>query len=119
MNTNLQKHYRIIRSLTDLLDNKFDVLGIKFGIDPLLGIIPGLGDVISFALSIYLLLIAVQMSIPNKIVYKMLVNIVLDFLIGLIPILGDFTDFFYKSNARNLDLLDRHLAKNSPFNPRA
>lgn len=109
INENRMRHYKIVKALTELLDNKFEVFGIRFGIDPVLGLIPGIGDVISVALSIYTVIIARQMNIPGTALNRMLFNIILDFAIGIIPVAGDFSDFFFKANQKNMNILKSYV----------
>lgn len=91
--------------LTTLLDEQFTVFGIKFGIDPLLDFIPGIGNFIGVGISLYLVWIGKQMNIPNEALFKMIRNIILDFLLGIIPILGEFADVAFRSNSKNLAIL--------------
>ncbi len=90
-----------------LLDSRFRVPGtdIRFGIDPLIGIIPVAGDIIGAAWSLRLLAIARQLGTEPALVRKMLLIIAVDFLLGLTPILGPLIDIFFRSNMRNLGLL--------------
>lgn len=91
----------------ELLDSKFRVpnTDIRFGIDPLLGLIPGVGDWIGGAFSIYFLFYAVLLKAKTAVLLRMFVNILLDVLIGSIPLLGDAFDVFWKTNERNAALL--------------
>lgn len=104
----MNKHLRAAQYITDLLENRFRILGIRFGLDPILGIFPGFGDIVTAALSAYLVWIAVQMKVPSDVVSKMLQNILVDFLVGIIPVLGDLSDFVYKANTRNMKLLRQY-----------
>lgn len=104
----MEKHLKTANFLAKLLDSKFNFLGIRFGLDPLLGLIPGLGEVVTVAMSLYIVWIGIQMKLPQVRIYQMLGNIVVDFLVGIIPVLGDIFDIFYKSNIRNLDILNKY-----------
>jgi hypothetical protein len=99
-----------LRKWSVLLDSAFRVPGTKmtFGLDPILGLIPGLGDVTTPLFSALVLLHAVRWRIPRVIVLRMLINAVADLAIGAIPFLGDFIDFGWKANVRNLALLERY-----------
>jgi hypothetical protein len=99
-----------LRKWSVLLDSAFRVPGTKmtFGLDPLLGLIPGLGDVTTPLFSALVLLHAVRWRIPRVILLRMLINAVADLAIGAIPFLGDFIDFGWKANVRNLALLERY-----------
>lgn len=98
-------------ALTRLLDEAFRVPGTRwrFGLDPLLGLVPGLGDLIGAAVGAYGVLAARQLGAPLAIQLRMLGNIALDAFAGSIPLVGDVTDFFFKANRRNRDLLARWL----------
>jgi uncharacterized protein DUF4112 len=99
-----------LRRWSVLLDSAFRVPGtnLTFGLDPIIGLIPGLGDLTSPLFAALLLLHAVRMRIPRVVQVRMLINAVIDLLIGLIPVLGDVFDFGWKANVRNLALLERH-----------
>lgn len=99
------------RTLTNLLDTAVRVPGtsFRFGLDPVLGLIPGLGDVAGAALSGYVVLLASQLGAPTAVIVRMLGNIVIDTVGGTLPVLGDLFDAGWKSNSRNLALLERHL----------
>ncbi len=101
----MERHLKIASSLTHLLENRFRIFGKKFGLDPILGVIPGIGDVIPIILSFYLVWIAVQLRLPDDKISLMIRNIVIDFFIGIIPLIGDVGDFFYKSNTKNLQII--------------
>lgn len=107
-NVQMEKHLRMARILTKLLDNQFSFLGIKFGLDPIMDLIPGLGDIAGAVLSLYLVWIALRMKVPEKHVWKMLRNILIDFLLGLTPFAGSIADVFFKSNVMNLKILEKN-----------
>ncbi|MFN8294761.1 MAG: DUF4112 domain-containing protein [Chitinophagales bacterium] len=100
-----------IARLTKLMDSQFRIPGtsITFGIDPIIGLIPGLGDVLDYAISAYLLVAMVQNGASGKSVAKMILNITIDGIVGLIPFFGRFFDIFYKANRRNLILAIEHF----------
>jgi hypothetical protein len=99
------------RTITRLLDSVVRVPGtsFRFGLDPIVGIIPGLGDVAGAALSGYVVLLASRMGAPTSVLVRMLGNVALDTAVGTVPLLGDLFDAGFKSNTRNLALLERHL----------
>ena len=99
-----------LRKWSVLLDSAFRIPGTRltFGLDPLIGLIPGLGDLTTPFFAVVLLLHAVRLRIPKVIQVRMLINAVLDLVIGLIPVVGDFFDFGLKANVRNLALLERY-----------
>jgi hypothetical protein len=81
---------------------------LTFGFDPILGLIPGLGDLTTPFFAALLLLHAVRLRIPRVVQVRMLINAAIDLAIGVIPFLGDFFDFGWKANVRNLALLERY-----------
>ena len=101
------------RQLTRWLDSSFQVPGtrLRFGWEPVIGLVPGIGDAVGAALSSVLLWTAYRLGVPRIVQVRMLVNVALDTAIGAIPLLGDPYDFFFRSNRRNLDLLERALAE--------
>jgi hypothetical protein len=98
---------RRLRWLSTLLDSAVRVPGtrFRFGIDPLLGLIPGAGDAVSTLCSLYILYEAARLGRPRTVLARMTANIALDTLVGAIPILGDLFDFAFKANQRNLRLI--------------
>jgi hypothetical protein len=90
-----------------LLDDGWLIPGTrwKIGLDPVIGLIPGWGDAISTAISLYVPYCGMQLKCPKSLVMKMLLNIGLDALISVIPVLGDLFDFGFKANRRNALLL--------------
>jgi len=93
-----------------LLDDIFRIPGtnIRFGLDGIIGLIfPGAGDAVTGAAAITLLLRALRERVPTIILVRMLGNVGLDFLLGLVPGLGDAVDFVYKGSRRNLRLIER------------
>ncbi len=102
----MKNHLKVARLISSLLDNQFKIGRFEFGLDPIIGLIPGIGDALGLLFSLYLLFIGWQMKIPSSALLTMLKNILLDFLIGSLPVVGDFADFFYKSNKMNLRILE-------------
>ena len=82
---------------------------LRFGLDPIIGLIPGLGDSISALISAASLIYAARCGVPKILIARMSVNILVNELIGLVPGVGDAFSFWFKSNARNYDLLRQHL----------
>ena len=99
-----------LRKWAILLDSAFRVpgTGMRFGLDPLVGLIPGVGDVVTGLFSVLMLLHAVRLRVPKVVLARMTVNVGLDLLAGVVPIIGDLFDAGYKANLRNLTLLERH-----------
>lgn len=97
-----------------LLDDaiRVPILNRRIGLDPLIGLIPGAGDTVAALMAATTLLSALKHGVPGVTIARMGVNIALDYVIGLVPLLGDLGDFAFKANRRNLELLRRHaLAK--------
>lgn len=105
----MNTHLRIATALTKLLDEQFRIGKFSFGLDPILGLFPGLGDMISLGLSFYLVFVAMLLHVPEDKLTQMIKNIILDFLIGLLPVIGDVADVFYKANKKNLQILHEHV----------
>jgi hypothetical protein len=101
-----------VRRLAWLLDNSLPVPGTRWriGLDPLLGLVPGLGDLIGAALSGWILLEGDRLGAGRATLLRMLWNVLVETIIGAIPVLGDLFDAGWKANAKNLALLERHLA---------
>ncbi|MGB5809130.1 MAG: DUF4112 domain-containing protein [Polyangiales bacterium] len=101
-----------LRSLSTLLDNAVRIPGTEYrvGLDPLIGLIPGGGDLVGGLLSTYIVLEAARMGVPRDRLGKMGTNILLELGVGTIPVLGDFFDVTWKANARNVALVEEHLA---------
>lgn len=110
--TDVATRARNVRVLARLLDNAIPIPGTswKIGLDPIVGLIPGIGDLISAVLSGYIILEAARADIPTLTLAKMLRNVGVDTLFGAVPALGDVFDAAWKSNTRNVALLERHLA---------
>ena len=99
-----------LRRWSVLLDSAFRVPGttMTFGLDPILGLIPGLGDLTTPLFAGLLLLHAVRMKLPRVVQLRMVMNAAIDLLIGVVPVVGDLFDFGWKANVRNLALLERY-----------
>ena len=96
-----------------LLDSQWRIPGtsMRFGIDPLVGLVPGLGDVATGLVSAYIVLMAKRLGLPNHVMARMAGNIALDVVVGSIPLLGSVFDLFYKANRRNFRLLQEHVER--------
>lgn len=93
------------------LDSQFRVpfTRIRFGLDPLIGLLPGVGDVIGLGLSLYLIAEAIKIGAGPKTVVKMVGNVLVEFFVGLVPVAGDAFDLLWKANNRNAALLRAHI----------
>ena len=97
-------------SLAKLMDAQFSIPGtsIRFGLDALIGLVPGIGDFSSFLVSGYMLSVLAKNGASGFVLARMVWNIVLDALVGSIPVLGDIFDVAFKANQRNLQLMREH-----------
>ena len=99
--------------LARLLDTQWRIPGtsMRFGMDPLVGLIPGLGDAAAGLVSAYIVVLAARLKLPNHVLARMAGNVAIDVVFGSVPILGSIFDLFYKANRRNLRLLQSHLER--------
>jgi hypothetical protein len=99
-----------LRKWAVLLDSAFQVPGTRwrFGVDPIVGLIPGAGDLVTGFFSVMILIHSIRLRIPKVVIGRMLINTALDLLTGVVPLLGDLFDAAFKANLRNLQLLERH-----------
>ncbi len=100
-----------LRYLGDLLDTRFrlPVVGWRVGLDGLIGLVPGIGDTVAGGLSAYLVYEAWLAGARKRTIARMAANVAFDFVVGLVPVVGDLFDFAYKANARNVRLLIEDL----------
>ncbi|MBC6434524.1 DUF4112 domain-containing protein [Nostoc sp. HG1] len=105
-----------IRKLSRLMDTsiRIPLTGFRIGIDPIIGLVPGAGDLISTAFSAYIIFLATRFGIPRQDLAKMIFNVGLETVVGTVPLVGDLFDAFYKSNIRNLAILEQHLTVVEP-----
>jgi ABC-type antimicrobial peptide transport system permease subunit len=99
-----------LRVWADLLDTRFRVPGthIRFGLDPILSLVPGLGELVSPAFAIALLVQGLYQGVPRVILVRMVMNAFVDALVGAVPVAGTVADVFWKANRDNLTLLERY-----------
>ena len=107
---------QLAQTLGQLLDASLTIPGtsIKIGLDPLLGLIPGIGDLISNAIGSSLLFLATKAGVPRIVILRMSLNIVINMVVGAIPIIGDLFSIWFKSNLHNAQLLYRHSQTTAP-----
>jgi Domain of unknown function (DUF4112) len=105
-----------LRRWARIFDSAFRIpgTGITFGIDPILGLIPGLGDLASPVLSLFFIWHGLRLGVPKVVLARMALNVLVDSGVGAIPVLGDLFDFGWKANAWNLALLERHAMPGRP-----
>jgi hypothetical protein len=104
---------RRVRSLALLMDSAWEIPGTTFrtGLDSLIGLIPGAGDLITTAFSVYIVAEARRLGVRRRTLARMAANVGVDALVGAIPLLGDIFDATFKANAKNLRLLELDLLK--------
>ena len=97
------------QKLANLTDSKIRIpfLGIRLGLDFLVGLIPFIGDLIMVGVSLSIVGMAKSMQVPTALRIAMVKNIAIDFFLGLIPFVGDVVDLFYKSNQKNVRIIEK------------
>jgi hypothetical protein len=112
INTNEKQHkaLRHMDTLAKLMDGQFRIPGteFRFGLDAVIGLIPGAGDFSTFLISAYMLTVLAKNGASGFVLSRMVLNIVIDALIGSIPVIGDLFDFVFKANQRNMKLMHEH-----------
>ena len=105
-----EQRLQALRAAARLLDSAFEIpgTGYRFGLDPIVGLVPWVGDLFSPLFTIALLWQARDLSLPRVVQMRMLFNVGIDTLVGMVPIAGDLFDFAWKSNNMNMALLERH-----------
>jgi hypothetical protein len=93
------------------MDSAFEIPGTRFriGLDALIGLVPGAGDMVGSVVSGYIMLESMRLGAPTSLLFRMLFNVVVDSLVGSIPGAGDVFDAFWKANNRNMKLLEQHF----------
>ena len=99
--------------LAKLMDSQFKIPGtnIRFGLDPLIGLVPGAGDFVTFLVSGYMMTILAKNGASGFVLARMTLNILIDALVGSIPLLGDVFDVAFKANRRNMKLMHEHYVE--------
>lgn len=105
-----QRRLEMLRGVSRLLDSALAVPGTNYriGLDPIIGLVPWFGDLVSPLFTIALLWLARDLGLPRLVQIRMLINAAIDMLVGIVPIAGDLFDFAWKSNEMNMALLERH-----------
>jgi hypothetical protein len=111
--TKKEEALKRIRILAELMDNRFRIPGtsVRFGLDPILSIIPVGGSLITYIIGGYLVIEMIIAGASGKVVIKMILNVILDAIIGAIPFVGFIPDIFYRANIRNYRLLEEHYSE--------
>ena len=104
---------REFERLARLLDTQWRIPGtsIRFGLDPIAGLAPGVGDIAAGLVSAYIVILAARLKLPTSVLLRMMGNVGIDVVFGSVPLLGSIFDLFYKVNRRNLRLLQRELER--------
>lgn len=110
MSTSQAQRLLALRKFAQLLDSALVLPGTRYriGLDPVLGLIPGVGDLVSPLFAIAILWQARDLGIPRIVQLRMLVNVGIDALLGAVPVVGDLFDFVWKANDRNMALLEQY-----------
>src|SRR4026209_183861 len=105
----------LARFLADLLDQRFTIPGtsIRIGLDPIISLIPGVGDPLANLTGSMILIIAAQLGVPKVVLVRMGINIAANTTIGVLPIVRDIVSIWFRSNVRNVALLERYLGRPS------
>lgn len=104
-----------VRNLARLLDSSIALPGgYRIGLDGLIGLVPGIGDAAAASISAYIVIQAARLGASTTTLIRMMGNILLELLVGIVPVLGDLFDFVWKANNRNVALLERKLDELEP-----
>lgn len=108
----MQKNVDRLRAIATVLDDAVGIPGtrIRFGLDALLGLLPGAGDAVTGVVSGYAIILAARLGAPPVVIARMAMNVLVDVATGTIPLLGDLFDVAWKSNRKNVNLLERYQA---------
>ena len=104
---------RLARFLAGLLDQRFTIPGtsIRIGLDPIIGLIPGIGDLVANLTGSVILILAARVGVPKIALVRMGINVAANTLLGTVPFLGDVLSIWFRSNVRNVELLQRYLGR--------
>jgi Domain of unknown function (DUF4112) len=104
---------RFARFLADLLDQRFTIPGtsIRIGLDPIISLVPGIGDLLANLTGSLILIVAAQLGVPKVVLARMGANIAINTVLGAIPIFGDILSIWFRSNVRNVELLQQYLGR--------
>ena len=105
----LQSLVRYVRFMDAAVE--IPVVGVRVGADAVLGVVPGVGDVLGGVLSLYIFMLALRYGVPGWILFRMALKTALDIGIGFVPVLGDVFDVFYRDKLANLRLLVEHRTR--------
>lgn len=103
-----ERRLRRLRGLAWFLDRSIPIGRWRIGVDPIIGLLPGAGDWIGAVLSLYVFYEGARLGMPRSVLTRMAGNILVETIVGAVPVLGDLFDFAWQSNSRNLRLIEQH-----------
>lgn len=108
----MQQRVERLQRLARLWDSAIRIPGtqVRVGLDPLVGLVPGLGDAAGALVAAYIVLEAARFDVPGATLLRMLANVAIDALVGTVPVLGDIFDVAWRANLKNVALIEHHLA---------
>jgi len=117
----VDEEFRRLERLARLMDSAFELPGVgwRIGLDPIIGLIPGVGDLAGAAVSAWIVRRAGQIGARRRVQVRMLGNVLVETVVGTIPLLGDAFDAAFRANERNLRLLRRELGRGNATPPEA
>src|SRR6478735_9253208 len=105
------------RWLANLLDARFNFMGVRFGLDAIVGLIPVVGDAVTSIAALFPVHLAKKHNLGKTVQMRMAFNVLMDFAVGAVPVIGDLVDVAYKANLKNLKLLEKAIEKRRRRNP--
>ena len=114
----LSRELESVERLARVLDEgvRLPLVNLRVPLDPLIGLIPGVGDLASAVLGASIVVRAVRLGIPGRLIMRMTLNVLVDFAVGSVPVAGDVFDFFFRANKRNMTLLREYLERQEAAN---
>jgi Domain of unknown function (DUF4112) len=108
----MQQRVERLQRLAQLWDSAFRIPGtqVRVGLDPLIGLVPGLGDAAGALVAAYIVLEGLRCDVPPSALLRMLANVAIDAVLGAVPVIGDIFDVGWKANIKNVALIEQHLA---------